>query len=63
MCPSYQCTCRRCGLKCVAACGTCRGDIWENAEKLIIQFFYTLLDIAGYVWFKIRWVVHCTILL
>ena len=62
MCSSHQCTCRRYGLKCVAACGTCRGDICENAEKVIIQFLYTL-RIAGYVWFKIRWVVNCTILL
>ncbi|KAG1654325.1 Glutamate receptor 4 [Nymphon striatum] len=26
------CTCRRYGLKCVAACGKCRGEICENAE-------------------------------
>lgn len=34
MCSSNQCTCRRYGLQCVAACGTCRGEICENVEKV-----------------------------
>ncbi|KAG1706174.1 Carcinine transporter [Nymphon striatum] len=32
MCKTMICTCRRYGLKCVAACGKCRGEICENAE-------------------------------
>ena len=35
MCPTNQCTCKRCGLKCVAACGKCRGEACENNEKVI----------------------------
>ncbi|KAG1693955.1 A disintegrin and metalloproteinase with thrombospondin motifs adt-1 [Nymphon striatum] len=31
------CTCRRYGLKCVAACGKCRGEICENAERGMIS--------------------------
>ena len=36
MCSSMLCTCKRYGLKCVAACGRCRGEICENVEVNII---------------------------
>ena len=35
MCSTNQCTCKRYGLKCVAACGKCRGETCENNEKVI----------------------------
>lgn len=44
MCSSNLCTCKRYGLRCVAACGKCRGEICENGEKVttnIIITYYT----------------------
>ena len=35
MCSTNQCTCKRYGLKCVAACGKCRGEACESNEKVI----------------------------
>ena len=40
MCSSMLCTCNRYGLKCVSACGRCRGEICENVEVNIIVNCY-----------------------
>ena len=42
MCNSMICTCRRYGLKCVASCGKCRGEICENVE---VKKFYKQLHL------------------
>ena len=33
-CGSDSCSCRKSGLKCVTACGDCRGELCENTVKL-----------------------------
>lgn len=35
-CGNNGCSCRKNGLKCVTACGDCRGDNCKNAEELIL---------------------------
>ena len=30
-------TCKKYGLKCVAACGQCRGEICENSEVIVVK--------------------------
>ena len=37
MCNSILCTCKIYGLKCVAACGQCRGEICENSEVIAVK--------------------------
>ena len=37
MCNSILCTCEIYGLKCVAACGQCRGEICENSEVIAVK--------------------------
>ena len=37
MCNSMLCTCRKYGLICVAACGQCRGEIYENLEEISVK--------------------------
>ena len=40
MCFTNQCTCKRYGLKCVPACGKCRGEDCENNEKVTYMIGY-----------------------
>ena len=34
--PSTRCSCRQNGLKCVAACGNCRGTECENIDREVV---------------------------
>ena len=36
-CGNNSCSCREHGLKCVAACGDCRGESCQNAEEIILD--------------------------
>ena len=36
-CGNNSCSCRKHGLKCVAACGDCRGESCQNAEEIILD--------------------------
>ena len=40
MCYTNQCTCKRYGLKCVQACGKCRGKVCKNNKKAIDMIGY-----------------------
>ena len=37
MCNSMLCTCKKYGLKCIAASGQCRGEICENSEVIAVK--------------------------
>ena len=36
-CGNNSCSCRKHGLKCVTACGDCRGDSCQNAEEVTLD--------------------------
>ena len=36
-CGSNACTCKKNGMKCVTACGDCRGDGCKNAEDILLE--------------------------
>ena len=36
-CGTNACTCRKNGLKCVTACGDCRGNDCKNAEDIALD--------------------------
>ena len=46
MCSTNQCTCKQYGLRCVAACGKCRGEVCENIENVSIYYLCTRNAIA-----------------
>ena len=48
------CSCRKNGLKCVTACGDCRGDGCKNAEQIVAENTDTEgIGISEYTFFHI----------